>query len=146
MPCSPWQETRESSTYMQKCVCFQFISLQHFSVHRLCPLSFLLFGPKPDNTYPAAGAPVCFEGLWASASQPATQPASQEHDRFVLSTLGLSGPLQVHTYIHAYIHTHLHSPRWAPSQLMKGYRSSVQICDAAQKCRVSFPGSLIRAA
>ena len=114
----------------------------HFIAAFLCapPMS------KPDNTYLAAGAPVCFEGLWASASQPATQPASQEHDRFVLSTLGLSGPLQVHTYIHAYIHTHLHSPRWAPSQLMKGYRSSVQICDAAQKCRVSFPGSLIRAA
>ena len=40
----------------------------------------------------------------------------------------------------------LHRPLWDPSQLMKSYRSSVHICDAAQKCRVSFPGSLIRAA
>ena len=31
-------------TYTQKCVCFQFISLHHFSVHRLWRLSFLLFG------------------------------------------------------------------------------------------------------
>ena len=38
-------------------------------------------GPKlPDKKtrqYPTAGAPVSFEALWASASQPASPPASQ---------------------------------------------------------------------
>ena len=48
---------------------------------------------EKTRQYLTAGAPVSFEALRAPVSQPAPQPASQPHDRLVLSTLCLSGPL-----------------------------------------------------
>ena len=48
---------------------------------------------EKTRQYLTAGAPVFFEALRAPVSQPAPQPASQPHDRLVLSTLCLSGPL-----------------------------------------------------
>ena len=100
-----------------------------------------LLDNKTRQYIPGSWSPSVLRGS-LGLSQPASQPPSQPAKRMT----GLFYPRWASPGLSMYIHTYTHRPLWAPSQLMKSYRSSVQICDAAQKCRVSFPGSLIRAA